>query len=448
MARSKHILVIGGGASGVLMAVHLLRRPHVRVTLVERRVELGAGIAYGTSHPDHLLNVRAANMSAFPDDPQHFWRWATNHQKSDCPDAETFAPRRLYRAYLAHLLAPYLAPHADARLKILHNEVTHLAPTRRGVEALLLSKDRLYADKAVLATGNEGPPQPVASWRFDGWLNGEAQILAPDKTVVIVGTGLTMADRVLSLLHGGHQGPIVAISRRGLKPQPHGAAPPLQINAAGVPFGAGIATLMRWLRGLIRAHTAAGGDWRGVVDGLRPHTQALWRGLPLDARRRFLRHARPWWDSHRHRMAPSAARTIAEAEARGQLTIVAGRVERFEPEKDHVTVHYSARGKSRRIAAQAVFECRGRADNIAATANPIIQMLFASGQARPDALSFGLDVAANCALIGVDGEDSDRLYALGPVTAGVFWEIVAVPDIRRQAVALATALVDEHELVY
>jgi len=448
MARSKHVLVIGGGASGVLMAVHLLRRPNVRVTLVERRVELGAGIAYGTSHPDHLLNVRAANMSAFPDDPWHFWRWAADYRKSDCPDAEAFAPRRLYRAYLAHLLAPHLAPTANVRLKILHNEVTELTPVRWGMEAQLVSEDKLYADKVVLATGNEAPPLPASSWRFDGWMNGETQNPGKDDTVVIIGTGLTMADRVLSLLHAGHEGPIIAISRRGLKPQAHADAPVLRIDAADVPFGAGVTALTQWLRRLARNHAAIGGDWRDVVDGLRPHMQTLWQSLPVNERQRFLRHARPWWDTHRHRMAPSAAKRIAEAEARGQLAIVAGHVRSFEPEPGQVTVHYVAQGEARKVVAQAVFECRGRANDIRTTANPVIQALLASGLARSDALSFGLDVAGDYALIDRGGNTSEQLYALGPITAGVFWEIVAVPDIRQQAVALARTLVDERELVH
>ena len=72
-----HVLVVGGGASGVLMAAHLLRDPQgqAQVTILEGRHMLGCGIAYSTQDPGHLLNTRVSNMSAFARDPDHFRRW-------------------------------------------------------------------------------------------------------------------------------------------------------------------------------------------------------------------------------------------------------------------------------------------------------------------------------------------------------------------------------------
>lgn len=55
-------MIIGGGASGVLLTYQLLHRStsDLRVTLIEQRPEIGRGIAYHTDNPDHLLNVRAS----------------------------------------------------------------------------------------------------------------------------------------------------------------------------------------------------------------------------------------------------------------------------------------------------------------------------------------------------------------------------------------------------
>jgi uncharacterized NAD(P)/FAD-binding protein YdhS len=82
----RHAIIIGGGASGVLLACQLLRLGNsgFRVTLIERRPEIGRGLAYHTGNPDHLLNVRAANMSALPEDPDHFWRWLSAHDGNRC----------------------------------------------------------------------------------------------------------------------------------------------------------------------------------------------------------------------------------------------------------------------------------------------------------------------------------------------------------------------------
>jgi uncharacterized NAD(P)/FAD-binding protein YdhS len=131
--------------------------------------------------------------------------------------------------------------------------------------------------------------------------------------VLILGTGLTMADYVLSLLRDDHRGPIIAMSRLGLLAKSHRRVPPMRIENTEIPFGASISQLLRWFRGRVRAHVAEGGDWRSAIDGLRPYTQRLWRDLPLASKRRFLEHARAWWDVHRHRMAPEAEARITHA---------------------------------------------------------------------------------------------------------------------------------------
>jgi uncharacterized NAD(P)/FAD-binding protein YdhS len=102
---SRHAIIIGGGASGVLLAYQLLQRstPDFRITLIEKRPEVGRGLAYHTGNPEHVLNVRVANMSALPDEPDHFWRWLTSREgvPPPCPDPLLFRAtghlRRLHR---------------------------------------------------------------------------------------------------------------------------------------------------------------------------------------------------------------------------------------------------------------------------------------------------------------------------------------------------------------
>src|SRR3954447_10981002 len=123
----RRVLIVGGGASGVLLAAHLLRdrQAPIVVTIVEQREDLGAGIAYSTK-PDHLLNVRASNMSAYADDEEHFVRWL----KANAPpgphpaDPLHFAPRHLYRGYLTSLLAPHFE---QGRLRRVQGEALPLA---------------------------------------------------------------------------------------------------------------------------------------------------------------------------------------------------------------------------------------------------------------------------------------------------------------------------------
>src|ERR1700746_2871863 len=121
----RHILIIGGCASGVFLACHLLRDPDsgVSVTLIEKRADIGRGIAYGTANPDHVLNVRAAFISAFPDDPQHFWRWLSasgGGERLSFPAAFCSVSRKVYGRYIASLIQPLMqAGSGRPRLRIV-----------------------------------------------------------------------------------------------------------------------------------------------------------------------------------------------------------------------------------------------------------------------------------------------------------------------------------------
>ncbi|MGA9580967.1 MAG: FAD-dependent oxidoreductase, partial [Allosphingosinicella sp.] len=175
--------------------------------------------------------------------------------------------------------------------------------------------------------------------------------------------------------------------------------------------------------------------WRASVDGLRPHSIALWQGLSEAERRRFLRHLRPWWDVHRHRIAPRVAARIEAMRASGRLEVAAARIARVEG--DVVTLARRGGGEIKR-RFDAVVNCTGPEGAVERIGDPLIVNLLASGRARPDPLGLGLDVDRDSRVLGSGA--SPGLYALGPLTKGIFWEIVAVPDIRGQAAAVAKAI--------
>jgi uncharacterized NAD(P)/FAD-binding protein YdhS len=261
----------------------------------------------------------------------------------------------------------------------------------------------------------------------------------PDEAVLIIGSGLTMVDYVLSLLQARHRGPILAISRRGLLPHVHRHVEAKPIDRADVPFGAEVSGVLKWLRELTEHAVAQHQDWRTVVDGLRPFTQDIWQRWPAPAKRRFLRHARVWWDVHRHRAAPEADRRIKDAIASGQLKIVAGRVRTIEAAARGATVSYCRRSTDEIEVARVdkIVQCIGVSVHPCESSNPALQSLLTQGLARPDPIGIGIDVTADCAVIDRFGKPSQRLLAVGPLTRGKFWEIVAIPDIRVQCAELA-----------
>jgi uncharacterized NAD(P)/FAD-binding protein YdhS len=429
------VAIVGGGFSGTMAAVQLARLGRTEAVLVERRMRPAAGAAYSTDAPFHLLNVRARNMSPFPEAPDHFLAWA---RREGLGGPESFVARRDYRRYLEGLLGQ---AEATGKVRRTRGRAVALDEDADGLVLTLEPAQRWGFDRAVLAMGNQPSRLPAmldlpAGRRVDDpW--GEEGAAALGRLaegrgdVLLLGTGLTMVDVALALAGAGFAGRMVALSRRGLVPRPHeetGAEP----LAARPP--ARLGALIRQLR--LEAREAG---WRPAVDGLRPHAIRLWQGFEEEEKRRFLRHARPWWDVHRHRIAPAAAAAIEALRSEGRLEVAAGRVAAARAVGDGELELAIARrgGGEARIQVAAAVNCTGPEGRIGQVDDPLTCWLLASGLARPDPLGIGFDVDPGSRLIDAGGKPSDSLFALGPPTRGAFWEIVAVPDIREQALRVA-----------
>ncbi|HEV7864624.1 MAG TPA: FAD/NAD(P)-binding protein [Acidimicrobiia bacterium] len=461
------VAIVGGGASGVLTAVHLLRRrAPVRIVLVEERARLGRGIAYGTSCDAHLLNVPAAGMSAFPEEPGHFLHWArARHPEAH---AGSFLPRRLYGEYLEWCLDEEIAgARRRTPFTAIEGRVTGIATGPGGAGLRLADGETLWASQVVLALGNSpapanAPASPAGPGPVrDAWQRDAIADLPSGRPVVLVGTGLTAVDIIVSLEETGFDGAIHAVSRRGLLPQPHrrepsgyAPEPSSSSRAVGPPAGAPTPVRARDLVAAVRAEVrlaaALGHDWRSVVDGLRPLTQALWEGLPEGERARLQRHALRYWEVHRHRMAPEIAERIEGLRRSGRLQISAGRIVSVMPTPGGVAVTVRPRGGRAAgtasssvemvLRAGAVIRCTGPREDLDSVGDPLLDGLFAGGDIGPGPLGLGLAVDADGRLLDRMGEPSDTLWALGPLRRGALLETTAIPEIRQQAAALAQLL--------
>jgi uncharacterized NAD(P)/FAD-binding protein YdhS len=138
-------------------------------------------------------------------------------------------------------------------------------------------------------------------------------------------------------------------------------------------------------------------------------------------------------------MSGPVAERIEAALASGQLAVHAGRIRGFAERGDKVEISYRPRFTDglATLAAARVVNCSGPGCDYDRIADPLIRSLLRDGLVRPDPLKLGLDVSGTCALRGRDGAIAPNLFAVGPVTRGAFWEIMAVPDIRRQCEYLA-----------
>jgi uncharacterized NAD(P)/FAD-binding protein YdhS len=459
MARS--IGIIGAGFTGALLALHLLRRcdDQDRIFLIEKRRRFGAGLAYSTGNAHHLLNVRAGNMSAFSAEPDHFVEWLRRLPDQtramiddDPPGPASFAPRGLFGAYVQHALAEAIwRGQRGDRLTIVNDEAVGVAREVGGVALKLAVGRKIVVDTAVLAVGNFPPAGSAGPVFGDPWDERALADLDPEAPVLILGTGLTMVDTVVSLLGQGHRGPIQAISRRGLLPRQHTGAIPDDTGEIRLPkawdfdprpSGRSLVALTQSVRRTIDQAERGGRGWRSVIDGLRPHTQRLWRELSHADRKRFLRHLRAWWDVHRHRAAPQVMARLAEARERGQLQITAGKVVETSADEMGVTVQVKLRGGGAIVAHRGarLIDCSGLNNDCNKLDQPLLKQLLETGLIRPDHLRLGVDVTDDGALIDRDGHASSDLLAIGPITKGAFWEIIAVPDLRIACEAMAERL--------
>jgi uncharacterized NAD(P)/FAD-binding protein YdhS len=457
----RSIAIVGGGFAGSLLAIHLLRHalPGTRVYLFDRSGRFGSGLAYSTQHAGHLLNAPAIRMSAFADRPRDFLNWL--ERRSDevspgvAPSEGAFVPRYLYGAYLRDLLLDALCGVGLDTLVLRHDDVVALDDMTEAGEGApltvrLASGESLPVDSAILAGGNI-PAVPVLPgdaalhrsqrWRPDPWASDALSGLDPAAPLLLIGTGLTMVDCVVSLLAQGHGGPIHAVSRRGLLPLPHAT-----VTAPAQPPPVACPTTLRALTRLVRHQVqrtiAAGQPWQVAVDAWRPVIQELWQTATLEDRARFLRHVRPWWDVHRHRMAPAVATQIQLALVRRQLRVHAGRITGCSPEADRVGVQFFPRGGGDPVTLSVarVVNCSGLASDITKATDPLLRSLLCDGVARPDPLRLGLDVTPDGALRHRNGDVSGRLFAVGTLTRGAFWEVTAVPELRIQCEAVARYL--------
>jgi uncharacterized NAD(P)/FAD-binding protein YdhS len=263
---------------------------------------------------------------------------------------------------------------------------------------------------------------------------------------MMVGSGLTMVDTVLALRNAGHDAGFVAVSRHGQLPLSHRdwpAKPPVVDPPRGLDDWDGSArALLCMIRDASRTASRSGLDWRDVVNGLRPITPQLWHRMPARERERFVRHVRPFWETHRHRMSTRVAEEINGLIARGELSIVAGRVADVTPESESIHVSVRPRGGAaeKRYTAGALVNCTGPDGDFTRSREPLVVSLRDGGVLTPDRLGLGMMTDHDGALFDAHARASSVVFTLGSPRRADLWESTAVPELRAQADRLSRRL--------
>lgn len=436
------VVVIGGGFSGAMTALHLSRQPRAqRIIVIDPREHLGLGLAYSTGTQRHLLNVPAGKISAFPDDPGHFLGWLHANGLAEAT-AQDFIPRAVYGRYARSLLQQ--TQHIEHRRDTAVSCV--VSPDGTQAELTLASGRVLAADTVVLALGNFDPPplpnvEPEAEERGlycrSAWSDATFADLDPAAHVALVGCGLTAVDVLLRLRDQGHHGPVTAVSRHAALPMAHVTPVPCLEPVIAGPAPRTARELLHQFHQALRN----GIPWRAAVDSLRPRTNELWQALPPQEQRRFRRHLQRRWEIARHRMAPAIARFVEHERATGGFRMVRGSVAAIRASEDSAIVDVIApHGEAASVTAARVINCTGPDLNYRRVGSPLLRQMFGDGLIESGPGQQGLAHRSNGALLSAQGEASEVLYCIGPARQGQLFESIAVPELRAQAEHLAEHL--------
>jgi len=447
------VAVIGGGLSGTLAAMRIveLAGERVRVTLVERKArQLQRGVAYSARLSQQLLNVPAGRMSLFPERPDDFLDWL---RAGPMPQvhADELVPRNLFGDHASDRFHSCLDENRGC-IKVVHGEAIGLDQHPANGYRVKLDDERSFlADVVVLALGNAPPAHvpgldPAArkhpayiAWP---WAEDALRNIGPGDEVVFVGAGLTMVDVLLSLEDAGHQGPVTLISRNGRTPLPHhlGHHWTLQQALPTAPHAA--ADLLRWVRNEVALAEAKEIPWQTVMDAVKPLVQDWWMGMEHAERERFLRHLRPFWEVHRHRMPRRVHKRLQACIDSGRVRSLAARIGRMTVDDDRLRITYRERGSAvpGEVWAKHIINCTGPQSDTRRMDQPLIVDMLAMGHLSWDPLRMGIRTDPSGALIDASGRVSESLFAIGPLRKPTLWESTAVPEIRIQALELARHL--------
>jgi len=464
------IAIIGGGYIGCAAAIQLSRQASqpLEIAIIEPAANLGSGVAFAADDPDHRLNAPTRVHFLYPENTESFGEWhAASGTRDSDPESlddlgRVFARRADFGKYVARELANHRRKNPSGSI-ITHyrDTATGLTPQDSGWSVKLKSGDEIDAAVVLVTPCNLSPTVP-APFRNHGehpaiyanpWDLKRLGDMAPDARVLIVGTGLTMADVTVTLMRDGPERRITAISRRGLFPQPQRRHPPSEsvweALTQAIPAFVERHNLPKTVSAILRAHRAditalaeQGIEWQVAFDELRDAAHCLWPNLPAAEQQRYFRHLSPWYETHRFRLPPQTGAKLEAWQKNGRLEYRAGFITNVANEGNNLRVGLRARGQTAvdEERFDAVVNCTGPERDPTKTGNPFLIQLVKCGLATASPFAMGLEVDGDCRSLATDGTALESLRILGPLTRSRFGEINGIPTIAQQVYRITSKI--------
>lgn len=461
MNNTPTVAIIGGGFCGALTLIQLVEQAKypLSIVLINNNNQTVKGIAYSSYNPKHVLNVPAAKMSAFPDDPDNFINWIKSKPEySEFVNEELndrFLPRVIYGRYLEELFNNTMQNlPGNVTVKILNDEAIDIIPSEDKSEIIFKSNESVEADKIILAVGNFKPDDPYLTdssfyksnkYFQNPWNKNAVEGLKNKEDVLIIGTGLTMVDNVLSLLHNGFDGKIYAVSTNGYFPLSHKKRKPYTVILEELHPPYSISKLYSIFRKHIKYVLSHGITGEAVVDAVRPKTQEIWLSLTLEDKLKFMSHIRHLWGVARHRLPKEIFDQMQELISKGKLKIIGGRIQNIKENNDKiiVTVRERKSQKNEDIIINRVINCTGPKTDLNKINEPLVKNLLERGIIVPDEMKLGINALPDGTIIHKDHSLSVNFYTIGSLMKGILWESTAVPELRVQAKNLASQIIKQ-----
>ena len=437
------IAIVGGGISGTLTVLNLIKQSEnpLQIIWFDAKNQFCKGLAYSTLDEQHLLNVRANNMSVFADEPTHFVNWLQHHYSQY--SSSDFAPRKLFGEYVQATFDDLKNTNPLVSIQQIAEEVIDIEKKENVFQ--LKTTETYNAQKLVLALGNFLPAHPrsiskefVESENYfqNAFHSNIIQQAITKKNITIIGSGLTMIDVLISLHHHSYSGKINIISPHAYIPQSHIENPLPSVN----PFIEEHKTytlieLLSLVNQQLKKAKKENLNPHSVIDVMRPHLQFIWMNFSLNEKQQFLRHLRHKWGVARHRAPNKSIATLQNLQSTGVINLVKGRVQDIKTTDNSFEIHYSNSETSQKsLKTEFIINCTGPESDYLKIPSKLVQNLIKNSIFGPDSIHYGINSAKN-------GEISPNLYTIGPPLKGILWESTAVPEIRLQAKELAAKII-------
>ena len=491
------IAVVGGGATalsflnGFLKERQHEKRVPITIYVVEKRRFRGRGLAYDLDLPTNLLNTRAGFITPFAEKPGHFFEWLIANRtawEDEFPgldvNAQTFVPRSLFGLYLEYAMSDLAGDLAHIGIQLIHvrAEVTEIQRLTDGhLSVCTDSSLRIRADQAVLCCGNLQSREFKAFEKHEGFhaspypIRRLARSAEKKRSVAILGARLSAIDVAVGLAGAGFDGQMTMISRSGYFPSVrgtqsryipsiltldrlrehnsrHGNVRLTQVHdwimqelvLAGSPILAVCdlplsppANVEAFLETEIAA-AAVPRPWQAVLYSTNTVIDYLWQILDDADRGKFLKDYAAAWMSYRVSIPVENAVRLLDLARSGLLRFARGAatVTAVEEGKFQIALATSS-GEARQMTADMVVGAFGTPRDPRCLDSHLVQSLMDVGLARAHRHG-GLDVdASSGALIDCNGSLASDIFAIGELTAGVYFFTSVLEINARHAARVA-----------